>query len=333
MKGIFLLYTLSLTAAFDVDTSSFPQEAKDALCVLDDSGLDIVSDALDASLFLWAADKRCGTSANLTFGNHAKCQVDVWSAISATNAMVNVILKALDKCDAIHTIFAEKDVPCGRSIGVLTKHATALVAEGFEAKDKCGVTTWSKVDGETAQAPLMCVLDLKDMAKHLYHGVKRILKIKAECMSGGSKRKCVVHSLDVLASVAGFGSYISGAIGNCERTSHWFKNTLQQTQIATRPQICGKAALGVVHHTARLSSAILAMTKECGIEEKIGHPLGQRLYGELDEQDDKKTSNLSSIILGAFLPVSAIAGFVGGRFYRNRRGGYQEARSWMSDDE
>jgi hypothetical protein len=339
MKGIFLLSTVSLASAGTplaaaegslqdvVGTGNFPPETKDALCVLDDSAMEIVSDALDASLYVWAADKRCKT-----LGDKTKCMVDVWSAISSVNAMVNVILKALDSCNALHTIFSAQDAPCGRSIGVLTKHAAGLVAEGFESKDRCGSQTVAKVNGDTVQAPLMCALDLKDMSKHLYHGVKRILKIKSECQSGGSTRKCVVHALDVAASVAGFGAYISGALGNCERTSAWNKLTLAKVQKDTLPILCAKAALGVAHHSARVASAALAMSKACGVEASMGHPLGQRLYGELNEQDDKKSSNLSSLMVGAFLPISAIVGFVGGRFYANRAR-HQEARSWMSDEE
>jgi len=51
----------------------------------------------------------------------------------------------------------------------------------------------------------------------------------------------------------------------------------------------------------------------------------------LFELDGKAPTSSANLILGAFLPVTAIVGFIGGRLYAGRRS--QQTREFMSDNE
>merc|ERR1712118_432430 len=81
-----------------------------------DSG-EAVSDAMDAALFIWSAAKRCG-KANLEL----KCAIDITAAVKSVNSMVNVLLRTLDKCDALHG--ANK--ACGMQASKLTEYTAGL---------------------------------------------------------------------------------------------------------------------------------------------------------------------------------------------------------------
>jgi len=57
-----------------------------------------------------------------------------------------------------------------------------------------------------------------------------------------------------------------------------------------------------------------------------------RLY-EQDAQQVNTPSASANLMLGAFLPVTAIVSFVGGRFYANRQSRVEQTREFMSDNE
>merc|ERR1712072_808825 len=64
-----------------------------------------------------------------------------------------------------------------------------------------------------------------------------------------------------------------------------------------------------------------------------------RLYSNEENDDGKKKQDDASapisvnLMLGAFLPVTAIVGFVGGRVFANRRSRTTQTREFMSDNE
>merc|ERR1719174_1412440 len=89
MRSFVLLAGLCLAGA--ADTSE---------CAL--NGARAVDDLLDSATYIWASVQRCqkpGTGNKK--GNQVLCSLDVSSAIEATNAMVNVILKAVEKCGGL----------------------------------------------------------------------------------------------------------------------------------------------------------------------------------------------------------------------------------------
>ena len=57
-----------------------------------------------------------------------------------------------------------------------------------------------------------------------------------------------------------------------------------------------------------------------------------RLY-EQNAQEVNIASVSPNLMLGAFLPVTAIVSFVGGRFYANRQARVEQTREFMSDNE
>merc|ERR1719393_778796 len=86
MRGLLIL--TGLLGASAADTSE---------CAL--NGARAVDDLLDSATYIWASVQRCqkpGTGNGK--GNPILCSLDVASALEATNAMVNVILKAVEKC-------------------------------------------------------------------------------------------------------------------------------------------------------------------------------------------------------------------------------------------
>merc|ERR1711957_194566 len=89
--------------------------------------------------------------------------------IKSVNSMINVILKAVDKCDGLHTVNKE----CGLQAGKLTEHMAALSAATGQVYQKCpsAAVPNGKMMGPIA-APVMCTVDLKNTAKGLFKAVK-----------------------------------------------------------------------------------------------------------------------------------------------------------------
>lgn len=287
--------------------------AEQGQCLVD-SG-EAVSDIMDASLFMWAASKRCGKKAE-----EAKCAVDVSAAIKSVNSMANVILKAVDKCGALNT----ENKKCGFAASTLSEHTAGLSAAGAVISQKCGKDLTSNVNLGAIASPVMCTVDLKNTAKSLFKGVREILKLKGECEEG--QKKCALNALDVAAALTGMGDYLAGAVGQCERTTA-ITGTGANNAKNTREALCAQGALDVVHHTSKVASAAVELSRACAVG-------NARLYSQFDKEEkkEKKKNGLStSLILGAFLPVTAVIGFAGGRFVANRQ--TEQVRDFMSDNE
>jgi hypothetical protein len=307
-----LLSILSLAAAHDVSPE------KQGECLVD-SG-EAVSDAVDASLFIWAATKRCGK-----VGMVIKCTVDVASAVKATNGMINVILKAVDKCDGLHT--ANKE--CGLEAGKLTKHISGLAASAAIVAQKCPADVKEPKAMGTIAAPVMCTIDLKNTLKQLFKAVKHLRRSTEDCKKE-DRRYCAANALDIVSSLSAFGGYLAGAIGQCERTNPKVKDAV------TRNELCAQAAAQLTHDTMEVAQSGIQMSQKCEHKPKPPPPAPQVVVVEqqvprLFEMDGKVASSSTNLMLGAFLPVTAIVGFVGGRMWANR--GSRQMREVMSDNE
>merc|ERR1719247_811116 len=132
----------------------------------------------------------------------------------AVNGMINVILKAVDKCDGLHT----ENKECGLEAGKLTKHISGLAAASGIVAQKCPHTGLPApaAMGDIA-APVMCTIDLKDTLKQMFHMIKSIRGIHDDCDSH-DKRDCAAGAMDIVSSIAGMGGYLAGAVGQCRRT-------------------------------------------------------------------------------------------------------------------
>jgi len=295
--------------------------AEKGQCLVD-SG-EAVSDAMDAALFIWAAAKRCG-KANLEL----KCAIDITAAVKSVNSMVNVLLHTLDKCDALHG--ANK--ACGMQASKLTEYTAGLGQAAETVAQKCENDT--VVAPSTGTAAVMCTLSLKNTGKHLFKTINALQKSKSAC-STGDHEACTANILEIVASFAAVGEYIAGTVGQCQRASGALKSR-------TKEELCAGAVQGLVHHTAKAGEAGINLKRACSAPAPAPMPMAkvedtvvimqeQRLYA----QDGVKVAGIpvANFVLGAFLPVTAIVGFVGGRFYAGRRARTEQTREFMSDNE
>jgi len=292
-------------------------------CVVD--GAEAVSDLMDSTMFIWASIQRCGDHAGKG-GQEVRCEIAISSAIESVNSMINVILKAVDKCGDLHG----KNKKCGLAAGRLTKSIAGLAAASGGIAEKCpnapsnkGALTWNK---NSMQTP-MCVVNLKNSAKSLFKAIKALMKVKNNCEVGLS-RKCASNSLRIIGAFAGLGEYLAGTVGQC-------------TSGSTHQDIkCDEQIQKLVKETTQVAQAGIDLSKACEAEvPALGHLPAQvvevqvpRLY-EQDSEKANAPSASANLMLGAFLPVTAIVSFVGGRFYSNRQSRVEQTREFMSDNE
>jgi len=294
--------------------------AEKGQCLVD-SG-EAVSDAMDAALFIWAAAKRCGKT-----NMELKCAIDITAAVKSVNSIVNVLLHTLDKCDALHG--AHK--ACGMQASKLTEQTAGLGQAAEMVAQKCENNT--VVAPSTGTAAVMCTLSLKNTGKHLFKTISALQKASSAC-SGGDHEKCSANILEIVASFAAVGEYVAATVGQCQRASGALASR-------TKEELCAGAAQGLVHHTAKAAEAGINLKGACsgpkitvGIEQAqttVGIEEAARLY----EQDGVKVAGVpvANVVLGAFLPVTAIVGFIGGRVYATRRARTEQTREFMSDNE
>jgi len=315
MRTFTLLSIIALAAASDLEQQGD--------CVVD--GAEAVSDLMDSTMFIWASIQRCGDHAGVG-GQEVRCEIAISSAIESVNSMINVILKAVDKCGDLHG----KNKKCGMAAGRLTKSIAGLAAASGGVAEKCpnapgnkGSLTWNK---NSMQTP-MCVVNLKNSAKSLFKAIKALMKVKANCEVGLS-RKCASNSLRIIGAFAGLGEYLAGTVGQC-------------TSGSTHQDIkCDAQIQKLVKETTQVAQAGIDLSKACEAEvPALGHLPATvvevqvpRLY-EQDSEEAQAPSASANLMLGAFLPVTAIVSFVGGRFYSNRQSRVEQTREFMSDNE
>merc|ERR1712216_394618 len=106
----------------------------------------------------------------------------------------------------------------------------------------------------------------------------------------------------------------------------------------TRYSVCTQAANGLIEYLMEVSKDGITLAQKC--TPKAAQPVEgadlviieqqQRLYEGEKQEDGKNNMNL---ILGAFLPVTAIVSFIGGRVFASRRAQADQTREFMSDTE
>jgi len=313
MRTFTLLSIIALAAASDLEQQGD--------CVVD--GAEAVSDLMDSTMFIWASIQRCGDHAGKG-GQEVRCEIAISSAIESVNSMINVILKAVDKCGDLHG----KNKKCGLAAGRLTKSIAGLAAASGGIAEKCpnapgnkGALTWNK---NSMQTP-MCVVNLKNSAKSLFKAIKALMKVKNNCEVGLS-RKCASNGLKIVGAFAGLGEYLAGTVGQC-------------TSGSTHQDIkCDEQIQKLVKETTQVAQAGIDLSKACEAEVPVAvvpetvEVQVPRLY-EQDSQEVNTPSASANLMLGAFLPVTAIVSFVGGRFYANRQSRVEQTREFMSDNE
>merc|ERR1719181_2121694 len=76
---------------------------------------------------------RCDKADSAEDPHKIRCALDISSAIESVNGLVNVILKAVDKCGDLKT----ENHKCGLAVGVLTESYAGLAAASSGIVAKC----------------------------------------------------------------------------------------------------------------------------------------------------------------------------------------------------
>jgi hypothetical protein len=286
------------------------------------NGARAVDDLLDSATYIWASVKRCEKPPPNGKGNAILCSLDVSSAIESVNAMVNVILKGVEKCGHLEA----ENHKCGLAVGVLTKAFAGLAASSSGVTAKCpnklngghgltylvqppGVNTGTSALASAAQQAsfAQCLVDVKDLTKSLFKATKRIITVKENC-DGEHPRHCEHNGLKIVASFAAMGEYLAGAVGRCSA------HTVANDKLRENGQ-CSAEVMGLVRHLSNLGRASVNLNKYC----EIG---AERLY-QLENGDGVEiqsgASSSTTLGLAALLPIAAVFSFVGGsRFAKTR---------------
>lgn len=294
------------------------------------NGARAVDDLLDSATYIWAGTVRCNN--NNVNKNTILCSLDIASAIESVNAMVNVILKAVEKCGDLET----KNHKCGLAVGVLTRSFAGLaagvsgiaakcpnalnnnqplvplvnnnLANNVNANNQFGTLAQAQAlanqDQATPTSFAQCLVDVKDLTKSLFKATKRIMTLDENCKDG--KNHCAHNGLKLAASLAAMGEYLAAAVGRCSTPTAANGKMIVDS-------LCASQGLDLVRHINNLGRASVDMSKQCDVS-------AARLY-QLENGVETQSGTSSSLTLGlaALLPLTAVIGFLGGsRFAKSR---------------
>jgi len=303
-SAIFLLAGLCLANAKDTGE-----------CAI--NGARAVDDMLDAATYIWASMERCKDPKKDKNGNQILCAMDVSASIESVNAMVNVILKAVEDCEGLEG----EHEKCGLAVGVLTRAFAGLAAGSAGVTAKCAtkpplvflVTQPGPGDGNSALNSAAqtasfgeCLVDVKDIVKSLFKATARILTVKENC-DGEHERHCAHNALKIVAAFSGMGEYLSGAIGRCSPGNAAHKALREGAE-------CGEEAMKLVRHLHNVGRAGVDLGKYCAEGEER---LYQLEHGTVEVQSASGGS--VTLFLAALLPISAVLSFVGGSRFAKAR--------------
>merc|ERR1711966_441018 len=160
----------------------------------------------------------------------------------------------VDKCHGLNT--ANKQ--CGLAASQFTEHSAGLAAAAAQVQQKCPAIAGGKQPGLGAIAsPVMCTIDIKNAAKGLFKTVKTSQANDDECKVKGMD--CDKNILDITASVAGMGSFVAGAVGQCRRTALFGGNSSTDT----RHSLCAQAASALLEYLMEISKDGIRLHQAC----------------------------------------------------------------------
>jgi hypothetical protein len=349
MRSFLLLAGLAFANAHD-----------DTKCAL--NGARAVDDMLDSAVYIMASIVRCDKSNGIE-ADAIRCSLDISSAIESVNGMVNVILKAVDKCGKLKT----DNHKCGLAVGVLIEGYAGLAAASSGIVAKCpnalnhfhpletvgqamnnaaasaghnnnwghgnaiatlpgqaaGNANFVNLQGGAALG--QCIVNVKNTMKSLFKAIARIMTIKHNCKDPESKH-CAHNSLKIMSGFIGMGEFLSGAIGKCTPMES------AENYKTKSDAICAQYSLKLVHQLGVVDRASIQMSKDC----ELTGAQRARLYAE--EQEDVDTSDRAapvSLGLVALFPICAVLAFVAGSRFAKTRAQIpqQDCESLMSVEE
>jgi len=333
IRALTLLSLFAAVSAQEFETKDLVKPVRiveQADCLVDST--EIINDATDAALFIWASINRCGNK-----GTMVKCEVGVASSIQAVNGMMVVLIKALRQCGDVHT----ENQACGIAAGTMTERVAGLTAKSGAVVQQCTI----KEDGGSfpLREPVNCAIDIKNTLKNLFKLVKAFLETNRNCnpdTQAENPARCATNAMKIINGFTGIGSFLAGAIGTCEPNPALHKGSR-----------CAQASIGLVQQLNDVAEQGVELARKCERKDEIvekapvstvpptGADLvdeqiaeGERLYSQQGVFQQNAAGN-TNVLLAAFLPVTAIVGFIGGRIYAARHSGSVAARDFMSDTE
>jgi hypothetical protein len=345
MRAIIALSIFHIVASDSSSSSSTTTSSSNLTCLVNTVGA--VDQATDAATYIWAAYTRCGGVHQGTGSNGdvsaIKCVVDVASAIQSADAMVIIILKALDTCGQLAGGAVKN---CGLAAGVLAKNMAGLVAASASTLQLCpllaGSTSWEStyldilknntnplsLFGGLSHDGIQCIIDSKDAARSVITVVKQFMDMGTHCMnmSGQSDaRPCAQDVLRLIGGLASIGNYVAGALGTC---SIYHQPDTQSIAKYKTGSLCAQSALQLLDHTAKVAGAATDMSMACNFSSSSANNSSTSNTTQLFDQGMSKLTllrlpDLSSgapvcseeNTLGTFLPVTAIVGLVTAAYF------------------
>jgi len=287
MRGIVSLLLVCLAAAS-------PQ------CILDSTGA--VSDAIDSALFIWAAEKRC--KGEILNQAPVKCTQDISSAIESVTSLANSIAGMVSSCGAIK----EANIQCGLDADRLVSATAGLAAAAAKIADKCAHVAPAPFNGNILERDTRlakCTGDAADGMNSVFEASNQLQAIKDKC-NGDS---CTVNSLDLVAVLASFGSYIAGAVDQCNAYPSKAHNDNAE---------CASGILASIAQLSKVAKIGLEMKTSCGKS-------SSRLYTDIDSQASTATASPLALALAAIIPFAAVLSFVAGTRFAKKG---QQTRSF-----
>lgn len=278
------LLTLLAVASMSGQAQELP---KDATCALDSARA--VDDLLDAIVYIFASMERCTPGQE----DKIRCTMDVSATIESVNKAVNIIVAAVQNCGKITTA---KPL-CGQAIGLLTRATASVTSASAGIAANCEKSR--RLAGGFSNKFGQCAINVKDSIKSLFKTVKRAMVLSDGCTVPDSPQ-CGDSAILLVDALTGLAEYISGAVAKCD----------------VHPANTANAACAQM--TARLSHA-LGDVSDAGIrlDENCKPDATERLF--LANFDGNKVTpttsgtNSLTVALAAFLPITAVVAFVGGK--------------------
>jgi len=259
--------------------------ADDMKCAVDSAKA--VDQATDAAIYLWAATKRCGSTDT---HKELKCAMDVTATATAVGNMANILVAALDKCDAI------KSDKCGTLAGDMVAATAGLASFTAGTVDACpneyaDVAAKDDLEDVGLNRNLnlgKCIVDAKGSLKGIFEVTASLKKVE----DGGDAAH---NALATVSAFGALGSAIAAAVHDC--------SAFAGQGVAHAK--CAAKSSGLVREITQISNIALSMSHSCSAS-------ASRLYIE-NGKATTATNNSMSLALAAFLPVAAVLGFVLGR--------------------
>lgn len=290
MRALLLLGTVCLGAA-----------SSSAECAVD--GAEAVDELANAAVYIWAATERCAGKTH----SEVHCSVDIASAIESVNSMINIMVGAINKCGAIKT----ENKECGMAAGELTDSAAGLAAASSKIVDECPNANKPAVKNSVLPEKTKlgsCVVDTTSAFKGLFYASKKLSTVNKNCKNGGND--CTQNALNIVSAFADLGAFVAGAANSCAPHGN-------------EDAACAEASLDMVAVLHKVANAGLEVSRQCKTSDAR-----LRLYEEAANTGRRTSYSSTTLALAAFLPITAIVSFVGGRFIRNR-----DARNVVPEDE